>query len=306
MRSVPWNWLAILLVVLLISSLPAEFTYPPRQFLDIEARLRVEVTDQTTERGRGEATFTLTVTGPDTLEVEEPHLDDAAAAWKEERAPSTRQVHGKRATWRQVIRLKQSKNGIETLPDVSLRFRASPDAKWQETQWVDILKHIRDLQEPPPAADERSSWLRRGWFLLVLAAVALVVLIFWLRTRWRLRGEAPLAPDQWALREIERIEKTLMPPQSEAETYHTRMSQIVRRYLAERFGLHTLQQTTVEFLEALHAVPQATAEQQALLSEWFQRCDLAKFARAGTSVEECQYTTELARELVRQLSQSGQ
>jgi hypothetical protein len=117
--------------------------------------------------------------------------------------------------------------------------------------------------------------------------------------------------DQWAQREIQRIEGTLMPPQGEAETYHTQLSFIVRRYLTEQFGLHALQQTTTEFLEAVRQVPQVTAEQktqltteqQALLRELFERCDLAKFARARTLPEECRRTAELARELVRQTAQ---
>jgi len=325
MRIVRCNRLAAALTLLLLaSSLSARFTYPARQFQDIEAQLTVEVADRTRERGLGEATLTLTLTGPETLEVEKPHLDDAAAAWQEERPPSSRDVDdaNQRATWRQVLRLKQSKKGIETLPDVSVRFRDGPDAKWQETKWVDILKHIRDAQPPPVPGEDPPSWLRRWGFVLVMAVTALLVLLLWLRKRGRPRREAALPPDQWALREIERIESALIPPRGEAETYHTQMSFVIRRYLTERFGLHALQQTTTEFLEAVQRTPQATArqqtllhnnalaalhpqltaEQQALLSELFELCDLAKFARASTSPEECHNTAELARQLVRQTS----
>ena len=310
-------------MLMLASSLLAQFPYRSQHYGDIEAQLTVQVADRTLARGVGEATFTLTVEGPETLEVEEPHLGDAAAAWKEERSPSTRDVHDKRATWSQVIRLKQIKKGIESLPDVSVRFRAEPGAKWEEAKWIDILKHMRELRDPQ-AAEERPSWLRRWGFVLILAATAVLVLLLWLRKRRGLRREAPLPPDRWALREIEGIEGTLMPPQGDAETYHTRMSYVVRRYLTERFGLHALQQTTAEFLEAVHQLPQVTAEQQtllhkgtsqgmaaelhpqltaeqqALLCELFERCDLAKFARASTSPEECHRTAELARELIRQ------
>ena len=101
---------------------------------------------------------------------------------------------------------------------------------------------------------------------------------------------------------IERIEKTLMPPQGEAEAYHTQMSYVVRRYLAERLGLHALQQTTAEFLEAIRPVPQVTSDHQKLLAELFERCDLAKFARAASAPEECRRTAELARGLVQQTS----
>jgi hypothetical protein len=324
MRIVLWNRATLAMAGFLCASLlHAQFTFDPQTYKDIEARLTVQVADRTVERGLGEATFTLTVTGPDTLEVEPPRLDDAAAAWKEDRLTNTRVVENQRATWSQVIRFKQSKKGIETLPDVSLRFRDQPGANWQEAKWVDILKHIRDSQASLAESAERTSWLRRWGFVLVLGGTAVLGLLVWLRKRGCLGREAPRPPDLWALREIERIEGSLMPPQGEAETYHTQISYVVRRYLAERFGLHALQQTTAEFLEAVQQVPQAaaeqptliqkgttaeprprlTAEQRMLLSELFQRCDLAKFARASTPLEECRSTAELARKLVRQTTQ---
>jgi hypothetical protein len=297
------RWTRLVLVVsglLLASLLPAQLTYPPQRFKNMEAQLTVQVASYTEERGLGAATLTLTVKGPEGLEVEEPHLGDAAAAWKEERLKSTRVVQDNRATWSQVIHLKQSKKGIEALPDVSLRLREGQGAEWEEAKWVDILKRIRDLPGPSMPAEEQPSWQRRWGLALALAAVVLLVLLAWLRRQRRRRHEAPVPPDQWALREIQRIETTLMPPAGEAETFHTQMSFVVRRYLTERFGLHALQQTTAEFLEAIHRVPQATDEQQALLRELFERCDLAKFARASTPPEECRRTADLARELVRQ------
>lgn len=282
------------------SLLHAQFTFTPQKYNDLEAQLTVEAAKQTSERGLGAATLTLTVKGPESLEVEYPHLGDAAAAWKEERRTSTKVVDDQRATWSQIIRLKQTKKGIETLPDVSLRFRDGPDAEWEEAKWVDILKRIRDLPAPAMSMEERSSWPRRWGFVIALAATAGLVLLVWLRQHWRLRREAPLPPEQWALREIQRIEGTLMPPKGEAEAYHTQLSLVVRRYLMERYGLHALQQTTSEFLESLPQVPQVTAEQQALLSELFAHCDLAKFAHALTPLEDCLHAAELARELVRQ------
>jgi hypothetical protein len=289
---------------LLAGRLYAQFPFPPRQHEDMDAQLTVEAGKHTAERGLGEVTLTLTVTGPPTLEVEEPRLGDAAAAWKEERLTSTRTVQNQRAVWSQVIRLQQVKRGLEPVPDVTVRFRRGPDAEWIEEKWLDILRNIRDGSEAPQPVKEQPSWLHRWGFVLILAATALLVFLAWLSKRHRLRREAPLPSERWALREIERIERTLMPPQGEAETYHTQISFVVRRYLAERFGLHALQQTTAEFLESIRQVPQLPAQEQTLLTELFERCDLAKFARAGASPQECQRTAELARNLVQQTTKA--
>jgi hypothetical protein len=287
--------------LLLGSLLYAQYTFPPQQHEDMTALLTVEAAKQTSEPGLGEVTLTLAVKGPLTLEVEEPRLGDAAAAWKEDRLTSTRTVQDQRVAWSQVLRLQQTKRGVEPLPDVSLRFRRGPEAPWAEAKWVDILGHLRDVAGPPPV-EEEPSWLRRWGFVLVLAAVALLVVLAWRLKSRRGPRTVPLPPHQYALRELERIEQTLLPPQGEAEAYHTQVSYVIRRYLMERFGFQALQQTTAEFLDWLRKAdaPLLSAEQQALVSELFQRCDLAKFARAGTSPDECRQTTELARELIRQ------
>jgi hypothetical protein len=289
------------LAVLLLGSLvPAQDMFPPEVRGDMEARLTVRADDHTDEPGLGAVTLTLTVTGPDTLEVEAPHLGDPTAAWKEERPPHSRRVQDGRARWEQVIRLKQLKKGAETVPDVSVRFRDGPDAAWEEAKWVDILKQVRELPGPPAPAE--APWPRRWGPVIAGGLVALLLVGTWAARRRRPEAPPP-PPGQVALREIERIEQTLLPPQGDAEAFHTQLSLAVRRYLAQRFGLHALEQTTAEFLEAVRQAPGVAAERQALLRELFERCDLAKFARAGTPPEECLRSAELARELVRQTSE---
>lgn len=301
----PYRRFGLASVALLLASLlHARFTFDARQHEDMQAVLSVEAGRQTPERGLGNVTLTLTITGPPALDVEEPRLGDAAAAWKEERLTGTRTVQDQTASWSQTIRLQQVKRGIEPLPDVTVRFRRGPGDEWVEEKWIDILRYTRDGTQSPQIVEEGPTWLRRWGFVLILAATGLLVLLAWINKRRRIHREAPLPPDRWALREIERIEATLLPPRGGAEMFHTQISYVVRRYLAAHYGLHALQQTTVEFLEAIRQLPQQPAQEQALLTKLFQRCDLAKFARADTSPEECQQTAKLARELVRQTSKT--
>lgn len=293
-----WHFGLVFGSLLFVSSLHAQFAFAPRKHQDMEAVLAVEAGMQTAERGLGNVTLTLTIVGPSTLDVEEPRLGDAAAAWKQERVSPT--IAGdKLAYWSQVIHLQQVRRGIEPVPDVTVRFRREPEAEWIEEKWIDIIRNTRDGAETPRPLQPEPSWLRRWGFVLVLAAAFLLILLAWLRKRWRFRPRALLSPDRWAIREIERIESSLLPPKGAAEAYHTQLSFVVRRYLAERFGLPALQQTTAEFLESIRKLPQLTAHEQALLAQLSARCDLAKFARAGTSPEECRRTAELARALLR-------
>jgi len=294
-----------LTVLLFGPLLPAQFTFPPQKRGDMEALLTVEAAKRTPQPGLGAATLTLSVEGPATLDVEEPHLSDVTASWKEERLTSTRIVEKKRATRSQVIRLTQLKPGVEAPPDMSVRFRAGPDGTWEEAKWVDILKPVRDLPPPPAPPAPPPSWLRR-WQWHLLLGCGIVLLAAWIAKRWRGRPTPALPPDQYALRELADIEETLLSPQGDAEVFHTRLSHVVRRYLAERFGLHALEQTTSEFIDSVGQGPHLSAEQQALLRELFERCDLAKFARASTPPDECRRTAEMARELVRQSTTASQ
>jgi hypothetical protein len=286
-------------VILLGSLSHAQFEFPQEKRGSMEARLTVEAAKQTAVPGLGAVTLTLTVTGPATLEVEEPHLGDPTAAWKEERLSSTQTVEKDRAAWSQVIRLKQVKPGVVPVADVSVRFRDGPESTWEEARWVDILKQERDIPGPPLPPPPQPWWLLRWRFPILVGLVGLL-LGAWLMRRRRAMPEAPLPPAQWALRELDRVEAMSLPPRGEPEAYHTQLSQVLRRYLTEHLGLYALQQTTDEFFAAVGQVPYLSEEQQALLRDFFQRCDLAKFARASVSPEECRRTTELARELVRQ------
>jgi hypothetical protein len=300
-----WSRLAAGLAVVLLGSLShAQFAFPPEERGDMEARLTVEAAKQTAVPGLGAVTLKLSVTGPVKLEVEEPHLGDPTAAWKEERLASTQAVENDRAVWSRVIHLKQVKPGVVPVADVSVRFRDGPESTWEEARWVDILKPVRDLPGPPLPPPAPPSWLIR-WRSPLL--IGLLGLLFgaWLMRRRRATPEPPLPPDQWALRELERIEATLLPPRSAPEAYHTQLSQVLRRYLTERLGLYALQQTSAEFFDAVRQVSALSVDHQELLRDIFQRCDLAKFARASASPEECRRTTELARELVRQTTHSG-
>jgi hypothetical protein len=286
-------------------SLHAQFDYPVEieKRGDVEARLMVAAAKQTAVPGIGAVTLTLTIEGPATLEVEEPHLSDALDAWKEKRSPIRRVGKKERVTWSQVISLSQVKAGLVPVADVSVRFRSGPGQSWEEAKWIDILKQIRDVPSPPVPPVEATTWSQRWVLILVVGLVCLLAGGWWLWMRRRDRPAPPLPADQWALRELDRIERTLLPPHGEAEVYYTQLSQVIRRYLTERFGLHALEQTTVEFLEEVRLLPQLNAEQQATLREFFERCDLAKFARAGPPPEECRQTAELARTLVGQTKQ---
>ena len=120
---------------------------------------------------------------------------------------------------------------------------------------------------------------------------------------WRWKRRPPPAvpeplPHEWALRELERIDALDLPGGQEVERYHTLISDVLRRYLELRFGLHAPEQTTPEFLAGLQKSAVLAVAQHEQLRHFLERCDLAKFARAEFSVSDCRAVATLARELI--------
>jgi hypothetical protein len=154
------------------------------------------------------------------------------------------------------------------------------------------------LPPPPP-------WPR--WPLGVVLAVLLVgVAVGVWRRRRRARPEAPpLSPQAWALQELDRLEALDLPAQGAVNRYHTLLSDTLRRYLELRFQLRAPRQTTAEFLQAGETTRRLNPAQQELLRDFLQRCDLAKFAQANPSPEECRAVADVARSFVSETSKEA-
>src|SRR5437870_715715 len=61
--------------------------------------------------------------------------------------------------------------------------------------------------------------------------------------------------------------------------FSIRVSDILRRYVTEQFGLPVTRQTSVEFLNGLRGSSPFSEDEKSLLEDFLNRCDLIKFAR---------------------------
>ncbi len=290
----PTTWLLFLLPpsVFLLAPPPGA-ALPEQKRGDMTARLMVHVEDAEAQPGAALVRLTLTVAGEPLLQVEAPELSDSLNSWEASRNEWCR-LDGDRLTWTATILLRQTKPGSAALPDVSVRFRDGPGAAWQKAEWVDVLKSPREAPPaellPPPAPTPWLAWAGAATAVLVLAAVGC-----WIGLRPRRPRRPP--PERWALQELGRLDST-----ADSAAYHTALSDIVRRYLADRFGLPATRQTTAEFLETVRRSGRLADEPQALLRDFLERCDLAKFAPVGASAPERREAAGLARTLVEQTS----
>jgi hypothetical protein len=261
----------------------------------------------------------LEVSGDSGLEVAPIDPNWSAEGWRVSRIGRLEELKGETVAGplkvRQLLVLDPSKPGEIglVLPPLRFRDRSSGD-QWKTLQLQPIIVHVTtevlqaDLQElrdvaPPeevPTDKQLIPWMT--WIEIVLGSMILVAAAFLLRGYLRRPGEN-FPPDQWALRELERLDLPGLIDSGQEEKLATLVSDICRRYLDRRYQLGVSSLTTAEFMAGQRSDEPLSSEQQTLARDLLQRCDLAKFARKPISLTEAQQLLDMARTLIQQTSQ---
>jgi len=175
---------------------------------------------------------------------------------------------------------------LSTVPSIALlaAFTASAAA--------DAVEDIRDIRGP--------KYLFPPWLLpAVIAGAALLALGAYGIWRWLRRRRRPrvLLPFEIALQRLEAV-RALMQP-DDAREFSIAVSDVVRRYIEERFGVTATHRTTEEFLhDLLESSHAPLARHRALLSEFLQQCDLVKFAGMSLTLQNMESLHHSARAFV--------
>jgi hypothetical protein len=134
-------------------------------------------------------------------------------------------------------------------------------------------------------------------FVGVFLGLSLIGGVTWLVLRARRRRSIPpQLPRDRALAALDRITQeieSINPYQ-----FSIRVSDILRRYVTEQYGLPITRQTSVEFLERLRQTPRFSEGENMLLEDFLNRCDLIKFARYEATTADNRLLLEEARRFV--------
>lgn len=139
------------------------------------------------------------------------------------------------------------------------------------------------------------------WVLGGTAAVALLaLLIVWSRRRKPrfdpLTVQVPAHVS--ALRELQRWRSASRTTPAEIEAFYVGVSQVLRVYLEDRFGLHAPERTTEEFLRDLDTGSVLARSHRAELNRFLSQCDLVKFAKLVPTADDHLATFDLAEAFV--------
>ncbi|MFL6515597.1 MAG: DUF4381 family protein [Chthoniobacterales bacterium] len=139
---------------------------------------------------------------------------------------------------------------------------------------VSLLAQVFHDIAPPVSYSLTPTWLIYSGCALALAALGVAI---WYFHRRQAPPAPPKLPRQLALDALEQTSNEVehIPPYE----FSIKVSDILRRYVTDQYGLPVTRQTSVEFLERLARNPQFSGDEKSLLQDFLDRCDLIKFAR---------------------------
>lgn len=241
--------------------------------------------------------YAITVKHPPGVEVAFPEIGDTVVGLHVERRGTEpdRRDHGLVVTKRW-YELSTMSVGTYTIPASVMTYH-EPNRQAREVSGAAVTvtvksvlpaqwesEDIRDIKPPIPIRG-RWWWLGLG----LLAAVGAGLAIWWSRRRDRrtgVTGPPPRLPHEVALEALEVLRSERLPAQGRYEEYYVRLSDVVRRYVEQRFTLRAPEMTTEEFLQVASHHESLTQAQRQLLRDFLMHCDLVKFARYQPSEQE--------------------
>jgi hypothetical protein len=159
---------------------------------------------------------------------------------------------------------------------------------------------LHDIRPPVVLPFKMALWMwiaGLGAGLLIIGGAA----FFIFRKRHRVAGiqaEVVLSPHEQAYQELERLIAQNLIEKGEVKQFYQDISNILRRYIENRFDINAPELTTEEFLEGLKANTIFPAANENLLKNFLTHCDLVKFAAHQPGTQDIQSTFDSCKKFI--------
>ena len=255
--------------------------------------------------------YTITVHAEPELKVEFPQFGDNIGGFTikdfGEAEPKKRKG---RMVYQQRYTLDSYTTGSHTIP-APVVFYTDVDGRKLEiegkTVTVEVKSVLPDDEEPQDIKDIPDPVelpVNNTAFLLWIIIGTLVIAsgfaaFLWLKRRKKSQDEIVRKPPHViAYEQLEMLIASGLIEEGRIEAYYVLLSNTIRTYLENRFGLRAPEMTTEEFLAATANNSVLKDEHKKMLSRFLTHCDLVKFARYGPDVEEMNSAYESAKQFV--------
>ena len=156
---------------------------------------------------------------------------------------------------------------------------------------------IHEICPPVPLPRPKIRWL---WPVLGAAAAAAVVLVLVILSRRRpaAAGPTPLPAHEIAYGHLRDLVARDLVGAGQVKLFYQELTDIIRRYIENRFGLHAPEETTEEFLSELGRTDVLPPRHKALLQQFLQHADLVKFAELKPGTADIQKTFDSGKAFI--------
>lgn len=292
MRSVAMSVVMTVLSVCMGALLPAKAQSPIRTALD---STQILIGDQ----------VHLTIETPfqDGLSVTFPALADTITSQVEVVSSETDTLRPKdgQAMLRHVLTLTSFDTGFIVIPPLPVligtdTFATEPQLVYVADVAIDETADVKDIEEP---LDPPFDWYSLLPWLIGYALLGILIPLIYYLIKKRKRQPAvalPPAPSEpahvTALARLEALRQQKLWQADRAKEYHIELTDIVRQYLEQQFGIMALEQTTDEITYAM----ERQGIDRALIADLRKvllLADLVKFAKARPIATENEQSMDL-------------
>ncbi|MBO7455558.1 MAG: hypothetical protein J6T76_04065 [Paludibacteraceae bacterium] len=164
------------------------------------------------------------------------------------------------------------------------------------------ITDIRDIQKAPIWW-----WGYIRWILGALLLIGIGVLVWWLLGKIgnyngkfipAAKKDPERPADEVALEALDRIREEKIWTQGHTKQYHTELTDVLRTYIAKRFGVASTEKTSDETLQAMKPILSEQRELHASLTKVLRLADLVKFAKWQATPDENEQALHIAYEFV--------
>ena len=218
---------------------------------------------------------------------------------------------GKKVVTQKFYVLEPFLSGEYTIPPITLSFWKIRDEERHklETEGIiikvtsllpkDMKKlYIKDISGPVeiPGYKQVYIWITGIGLLVAISGGGLAYLIYKKRTLQERSTRIP--PQEIAYRELEVLLAEKLIEKGRVKLFYMRITDILRHYIENRFGLRAPEQTTEEFLAELSRSNLLETSYKNLLKEFLNHCDLVKFAEYSPTNDEIQTSFDSCKEFI--------
>jgi len=203
--------------------------------------------------------------------------------------------------------------GRQTIPSLKIKYKGSHGDGEVATSEVTIdikgvLKEgemsgdIKDILPPvdvPTSFKRLILWISVGLGVLLLSGI-IYGLVYKLNKRSKIQEQTFIKrmPHEIAYELLERLSKEDLIAKGLVREYYYRITNILRHYIEDRFGLLAPERTTEEFLTEMAHTNQLDTTHKILIREFLERCDMVKYAKYGPSNLEIKETYDAAKRFI--------